>query len=182
MKKISLRIAALLVGLSTSASAMAVPTYTYVGFWDVYSGMPWDTPSLPTYTGQQAAAAIFGGSPSDYVISTVDDAVANIDHMAWVDIYRTGFVTPANNLVAENYVVDTGAAGYNASGDTSAWVQDNGPSSTYFNYAFRIDNKNNRVPEPVSLALVGLGFFGIGVARRRSTVYKLCQFGEDCAY
>ncbi|MCM8622767.1 MAG: PEP-CTERM sorting domain-containing protein [Candidatus Accumulibacter sp.] len=166
MRKISLRIAALLVGLSASAAALAVPTYTYVGFWDVFSGQAWDDiPPPPTYTGQQAAAAIFNGSPSDYVISTIDNDKDHINNMAWVDTYGIGL-----QQVAESHSVDSGGSGYDTNGDTSAWVQDNGGLTAHINYAFRIDNNNNRVPEPVSLALVGLGFFGIGAARRRSTV------------
>ena len=125
MKKNSLRIAALLVGLTGSAAALAIPSYVYVGYWDVYSGPDWQT-APPTYTGQQAAALLFGGSYSDYAISTVDATVANINHMAWVDIYGVGFANPANNIVAENYAVDTSSAGYDQTGDTSAYVQDNG--------------------------------------------------------
>lgn len=166
----------MLVGLTASAAALAVPSY--VGKWNVFSGPPWDTaPPPPTYTGQQAAALLFGGLPSDYAISTVDETVANINHKAWVHILGKGFTDVTLNQVAENHAVDTGNPGYDELGDTSAYVQDNGNTQDvgfltppFINYAFRINDNGNQVPEPMSLALVGLGLFGIGAVRRRSKV------------
>lgn len=166
MKTKLLRTAVLLAGLIGSTAALAAPTYVYVGSWDVYGGPDWSNLDAPIYTGQQAAALIFGGTAGEYAISTVDSSVANINNMAWLDQIYIGLAS-----FGESYFVDSNQNGlYDISGDTSAYVQDNAFGGQYINYAFRLQDNGTQVPEPISLALVGLGLFGIGAVRRRRAV------------
>jgi hypothetical protein len=73
---------AVILPFVSSANAALI----FVGYWDVAdpnapigSGTPPDGPLA--YTGQEAAAFLFGGSASQYSISTVDDIVSNINNM-----------------------------------------------------------------------------------------------------
>lgn len=142
-----------------AAGASAAPVF--VGSWDLYSGVNWWTGEAPTYTGQEAAAALFGGSASDYVISTNGSNVADINQSAWYDQYGIG---PA--IFAQDYRHDTFNIGvYDTYGDTSAMIRDNAGGQNLMNYAFRVDGAN--VPEPLTVGLMGLGLAGMAVARRR---------------
>lgn len=72
---------ALSIAAATSTSATAA-TYVYVGSWHVGDGPDFrDNP--PTYTGQEAAVLLFGGVAGDYAISTIDNQVSDINHMAF---------------------------------------------------------------------------------------------------
>ena len=87
------------IGFSANP-AQALPTY--VGSWRVSDGPSWSgtPPNGPlAYTGQEAAALLFGGSASDYRISTVDSNPLNIDDKAYYDIIGYGGV----NIVADDY-------------------------------------------------------------------------------
>lgn len=161
MKIFSKLASAFALTLAMVASASAAPTF--VGQWDLYNstGPYWSTLTVPTYTAQEAAAVIFGGNASDYVISTVDSNAANINFSAWLDQIYVGV-----GLFAQDYRVDGGTLGvYDYVGDTSAWVRDNGFGGQYINYAFRIDQ--NDVPEPGVLALLGLGMLAFAASRAR---------------
>jgi hypothetical protein len=152
--------AAILAG--AAASAFATPTY--VGSWDLFSGADYyDKP--PTYTAQEAAALLFGGLASDYLISTLGDNAALINGMAWYDQYVDG-----PSIFAQNYREDHGVLGqYDTRGDTSAMVMDNANGWGLINYAFRVERSAD-VPEPLSLGLMGLGLAGLAAARRRKPV------------
>jgi hypothetical protein len=161
----------LLAGTQTASAA----TYTYVGSWAVHD------PAAPTwfgtppngpiaYTGQEAAALLFGGSASDYAISTIDNQVANINNRAWYDVIGVG-----GSIFAENYsnkylgIFYGPTVGYNCCGTAflltnpaSAFVRDNFMAGT--NYAFRV----SAVPIPPALALFATGIMGAySMTRRR---------------
>lgn len=162
------------VAMLSSVSASAV-TYTYVGSWSVYNdaapywaGSPPDGPLA--YTGQEAAALLFGGSASDYVISTIDSSVANINFMANYDVIGYGAAVFAQDYSSKYLGLYYGpTSGYdlgNRNNAASAFVRDNFVQSV--NYAFKI---SDAVPEPGSWALMVVGFGIVGASmRRRSAV------------
>jgi hypothetical protein len=157
MKVINKLLGALLLAIA-SAAASAAPVY--VGSWDLYSGEFWSTASAPILSGQDAAAALFGGVASDYVISTKGSDAADIDFSAWYDVYGGGL-----HIDLQDYRVDSGDLGiYDATGDTSAMIRDNAQGLDLMNYAFRVTAS---VPEPLPLALMSLGLAGMALARRR---------------
>jgi hypothetical protein len=138
-------------------------TYSYVNSWQVDQGPFWT--SVPqAYTGQEAAAYLFGGLPSDYAISTVDSNPLNIDFQAWVSTWggACGGAYPCGTIVAENYKVSTGGL-YSTTGDTSAYVMDWAQGPQYTNYAFKVVG----VPEPSFIFLLGTGIAGVGLSISR---------------
>jgi len=171
MKIKSLLLAAVATA-TIGTSGLQAASYVYVGSWEVYQGPSWGTQPL-SYTGQAAAALLFGGSASDYVTSTAGSSTSNINFKAWYSVL--GGYGPNNGgfEFAQDYVSpgSTQAPGYYYSGSpftfdgtdaASAYVADNAGSDNV-NYAFRLQGS---VPEPASWALMLGGFGAIGGAMR----------------
>ncbi|RJG04888.1 PEP-CTERM sorting domain-containing protein [Noviherbaspirillum cavernae] len=161
--------------ISMASSAMAAPTYTYVGSWFVDEGDSWSATNglgqyiTPVLSGVEAAAYIFGGSASDYAISTVSSNVADINFKAWMDGWGDSNTYGWNGTpAAQDLHIDVGGDGLYASpggagSAYSAYVNDHGLHLQ--NFAFRVTNSND-VPEPGSVALLAAALAALAFARR----------------
>lgn len=128
------RIALAVCGAMAAGYASAA-SYVYVGSWDPGSGPSWTT-NPPVYTAQEAAALLFGGNSSDYVISSVSSDPALIDFKAWYESY--GGTPDVSITYAQDFKADAGDPGYNTTGDASAYVGDGWCLGACVNYAFRV--------------------------------------------
>lgn len=169
------------MAICIAATTSDAATYTFVGSWNLGQGPEWtDNPGV--YSGQEAAALLFGGVAADYVISTagMDAALINFSTWldGWADAYTYGFNgTPA----AQDFSLDITGLGYNGCAIVqtdcyqsaySALVRDhftnNGqyipdPDTTpLINYAFRVAT----VPVPAAGALLLLALGALGAAGR----------------
>lgn len=167
MKKLLLATAALFAASSANAA------YVYVGSWDVFNddAEQWTccAPNGPlAYTGLEAAALIFGGSPGDYAVSTVSDQVADIDFQAWYDVIGVGGRVKAQDYFSKYlglYYGPTTGFGTNEDNAASTYIRDNLFGGGSINYAFRWDD--SVVPEPATWGLMIAGFGLVGFAARR---------------
>jgi hypothetical protein len=132
-------------------------------------------PAWPTnpicYTPQEAAALLFGGLPSDYLISVN----SSMDPTTITDTgHEDGWGEP-DTIFAQNFKLQTGT-GYNDPGGAgsawSAYVFDH--SDTNINYVWLNDKRTAPVcdgamtPEPAGIALFSLGTLPLlGLLRRR---------------
>ncbi|MBU1375864.1 MAG: PEPxxWA-CTERM sorting domain-containing protein [Alphaproteobacteria bacterium] len=168
---------------TTFAAGAANAALVFVGSWDVYdAGAPaWSEAGQTgplAYTGQEAAALLFGGNAADYVISTAGNQVANVNFQAWYDVIGVGGSQFAQGYSAKylgQYYGPT-SDGYCCVNDdglhaASAYVRDNLEGDNAINYAFREDGVAP-VPEPASWALMisGFGMAGAMVRRRKAAL------------
>lgn len=103
---------------------------SFAGQWQVDEGPNW-TDAPRAYTGQEAAALLFGGNPADYQISTAGTDIEAINRKAWVSTYGLS----GGAQVADDFVTSTGGF-YRNFADQSAFVRDNAIGSEFTNYAF----------------------------------------------
>jgi hypothetical protein len=131
-------------------------TYTYVGHFNCFSGVYWVN-NPPCYTGQEAAALLFGGNPEDYVTSTNPSETdpSTITFTCWCCGYATGPV-----IKPQDFKVDLPPAGYaDPGGDDSAisaYVSDFPVSGD--TYVWKVSKS-----VPVSKWAIVLGFSLIGL-------------------
>ena len=141
---------AALLTLQFSVSASASLMYTFIGQWEVDDGPFWGDQPL-AYSGLTAAALLFGGSPSDYAISTLGTDPADVNNMAWYSVLGLG----GGHMFAEDYLSTNSsqAAGFYYSGNAayrfgditeaaSAYVDDNAEGAEFTNFAFLINQAN----------------------------------------
>jgi hypothetical protein len=158
--------------LSLATSAFA-DTYTYVGSWAVDQGPSWTT-RPEAETGQGAAALLFGGTASDYIITTVFGAPSNAD--AWYSTYDSGGLGlcggsyPCGTIAADNTDVTNGGY-YDTTGDTSSYVSDWAVGSEYTNYAYLVTK--SAVPEPASVILLLTTLLAVAFLARKRIAQNL---------
>lgn len=143
--------------LALLSAGAADAALVFVGSWKVNSGVD-ATPR----SALQAAAQLFGGAPTDYVISTAGSNVANIDFQAVYALIGAG---PGDVGFAPADV--TSAYGFEA----SAYIGGSAVEDRWVNYAFadRVD-PGPGIPEPGTWALMigGFGLAGAALRRRRA--------------
>jgi hypothetical protein len=184
-----LAFATLCAAVGAADAAQAV-TYTYVGSWNVADGPFWDEDDAPGITpplsALQTAALLFGGSASDYAISTAGPSTATINFEAWVDGYGDPshlidpYGTPGTP-VSQSFV-QVGDGEYQDGGTYSAYVFDHACGDAYCdtgsgdistNYAFRI--AASAAPEPASWAMMVGGFAVVGAGLRRRVSARVAR-------
>jgi hypothetical protein len=176
MKSLRMKTALLSVCFLFSAAVFAGPIYNYVGSWFVDQGPVWSERDAfgnyitPVFSGQEAAAFIYGGNAEDYVISTVSDQVNDINFKAWMDGWGDPTTygwsgTPADH----NLHIDIDGNGLYATvggykSAYSAYVRDHGLHLQ--NFAFKVTQE---VPEPGIIGMLLFGLLGLGLARRKKS-------------
>lgn len=183
-------LAAAAFGLLFLANNAQALTYSFVGSWQVGDGPNW-TSNPPVYSGQEAAALLFGGAASDYAISTAGSNPADINFSAWLDGWSDAYTyADSGNPAPQNYSLDLSGLGYNGcqtAGITcdqsaySAYVGDHFVNdSTYTNYAFSISGNQAvspvPLPESFPLFLSALSVLGL-IGWRRARVKQSLAVG-----
>lgn len=163
-----------LLGVATVTAPTASAQWIYVGSWAVADGPVWTTPGLQSYSGREAAALLFGGTFSQYAISTVDNNPLNINFSAWLDGWGDTqyLVTPQSQDYKLQLGADYASSGYQNA--YSAYVFDHacgvhycagGGGEAAINYAFI--QRSQVVPEPGTYALVAAGMAALLVVSRK---------------
>ena len=172
--KTTLRLLSVIFAMSAFVALKATPVY--VGSWSVYhpdapswSAFPPDGPLA--YTGQEAAALLFGGVASDYYISTVSNQVADINNSAWYDVIGYGLTLQAEDYfvkyLGQYYGPTSGYTGELGVSAASAFVRDNLSGFDGLNYAFRISGGNNVPDTGATVSLLGAGLIALAAMRRK---------------
>jgi hypothetical protein len=173
-KKVAMKHFALAALMSTALLAHSgqadATTYTFVGSWEVDDGPGWWTQPI-AYSGQEAAALLFGGVASDYVISTIDNLATNINFLAWYSILGVvGGHALAHDLDQDlpgELYYDGGTYTFgDLTNPASSYVWDNAQGSAYTNYVFRVA----AVPLPAAGFMLIGALGGLALLRRRKAV------------
>jgi hypothetical protein len=108
-------------GLIVGAQSAAAQ-WTFVGSWQVDQGPVWST-LPPQYSGLEAAALLFGGSPFHYAISTRGSDPNSIDLSAWYSTWggACGGAFPCGTIYAEGF---KNGVLYDTPGAVSTYVSD----------------------------------------------------------
>jgi hypothetical protein len=173
MKIKSMIIGGLLAFAASVSTAQAV-VYTYVGKWAVADGPLWSGPLLPginpSLSGRETAALLFGGTFSNYAISTLGNDPNTVNFKTFLDGYAD--IQYLTNAQSQDFVGNVGGTYASGFGNYSAYVFDhacgihycdNGGGDRAINYAFLASG----VPEPSTWAMMLIGFAGLGYATRR---------------
>jgi hypothetical protein len=165
MKKYLLILPLLAMSLFANAGLM------FVGSWNVYDRYApyWSHVTVGytgplAYTGQEAAAFIFGGNASDYSISTVDNSIANINNMAWYDVIGWGggqfAENYSNKYLGEFYGPTWGFQFGNGNNPASSFIRDN--LERYHNTTnFAFHTAAAPIPVPGSLLIILPGLLAL---------------------
>jgi hypothetical protein len=132
------------------------------------------TSNPPVYSGVETAALLFGGTASEYAISTVDSNPADINFKTWLDGWADDYTYAiSGNPAPDTYSLDTGGGGYNSNpgyqSAYSAYVADHfNPAwglqnPAFVNYAFQAT-----APELATWVMMGLGFAALGFVGYRA--------------
>jgi Tol biopolymer transport system component len=91
--------------------AYGAAEYTCVGNFAVVDGLLW-TSNPPTYTGQEAAAHLFGGNPTDYVLSVNQSTTdsSTITFTNYVDDWGVNYEGGPRPQAPENFALPARAA------------------------------------------------------------------------
>lgn len=122
----------------------SVQALTFVGSYNVADGPAWST-NPPVYSAKDAAALIFGGSPNDYVISTLGPDPNAVNNLAFYDGWGdTQYLT---NPQSEDFKIDIGTPGYADPGGVgssySAYVNDHSfNAANANNFVFAVNNSS----------------------------------------
>jgi hypothetical protein len=179
MKRYNLvHLVALLAVLIASAGQVQAAVI-FIGQFDVGDGPTWSN-GPQVLSARETAALLFGGSFTDYAISTNPNTIdpLTVNHMAWVDGFADESYLFPNTPASEDFKIDVGPVGYSA-GDFSAYVFDHdysgfGPyepgntTGNNVNYVWRYDT-GAAVPEPTSMAIFGLGALAMAYRTRRKS-------------
>lgn len=130
--------------LTIAGTIADAPLLTFAGQWQVDQGPDWfsSPPDGPlAYTGQEAAALLFGGNAADYQISTVGVDPALVNNLAWYSIIGVGSGTAlaqdySSKYLGSFYGPTSGFVPGDVNNAASAYVDDNATGAAFTNYAF----------------------------------------------
>lgn len=130
--------------LTISGTIGDVPLLTFAGQWQVDEGPSWFSapPNGPlAYTGQEAAALLFGGTAADYQISTAGIDPALVNNLAWYSIIGVGGGAElaqdySSKYLGSFYGPTSGFIFGDPNNAASAYIDDNAGGAAFTNYAF----------------------------------------------
>lgn len=130
--------------LTIAGTIADVPLLNFAGQWQVDDGPDWFSapPDGPlAYTGQEAAALLFGGNAADYQISTAGTDPALVNNQAWYSIIGVAGGTAlaqdySSKYLGSFYGPTSGFIFDDPTNAASAYVDDNASGAAFTNFAF----------------------------------------------